>query len=57
MFFLGFILAYIWGWNFALILSGVIPFLAITGVAMGAALSSGVTQMMRAYSQSAGYAE
>ena len=54
---IGFVLAYITGWKLALILSGVIPFLLLTGVAMGIATSSGVVQQMRAYSQSAGYAE
>ena len=57
MFFIGFGLSFILGWNLALILSGVIPFLALTGAGMAAALSSGVTEMMRAYAQSAGYAE
>jgi len=53
----GFAFAFYWGWKLSLILCGTIPVLMLTGVGMAMSLESGVTQMMRAYSQSAGYAE
>lgn len=57
MFFFGFAAAFYFGWKLSLILMGVMPFLMLTGIAMAASLESGVVQMMRAYAQSAGYAE
>jgi len=57
MFFFGFALAFYWGWKLSLILLGTMPVVMLTGVAMAVALETGTTQMMRAYAQSAGYAE
>lgn len=56
-FILGYAFSFYWGWKFTLILLAAFPFLAATGIAMGVALSSGATAEMKAYSQSAGYAE
>lgn len=57
MFLFGFSLAFYWGWKLTVILLGVLPFLMVTGVGMALSLESGLTAMMRAYAQSAGYAE
>lgn len=57
MFFIGFALAFYYGWKFSLILCASIPFVMLSGVGMAMSLESGVNQMMRAYAQSAGYAE
>jgi ABC-type multidrug transport system fused ATPase/permease subunit len=42
MFFGGFGLAFVWGWKFSLILLGVFPLLACTGVGLAVSLESGV---------------
>jgi len=57
MFVFGFGLAFYWGWLLSLILMGSIPFVALTGVGMAMSLETGLTAGMRAYAQSAGYAE
>lgn len=56
-FIFGFSFAFYWGWIFTLILLGAFPFLVIVGMAMGVALNGGITEQMKAYAQSAGYAE
>jgi ABC-type multidrug transport system fused ATPase/permease subunit len=53
----GFIFSFYWGWVFTLILLGAFPFLAAMGTMMGVAMQGGFAEQMRAYSQSAGYAE
>jgi ABC-type multidrug transport system fused ATPase/permease subunit len=50
-------LSFSWGWLYTCLLLVVVPFLGLTGVGMAVSLESGITQQMRAYSQSAGYAE
>ena len=49
MFFVGFILAFRWGWKLSLILMGALPIAAFCGVGMAWSLESGMTAMMRAY--------
>ena len=49
--------AFYWGWLYSCILLVILPFAGLTGVCMGLALSSGKVEEMRAYAQSAGYAE
>lgn len=56
-FFAGFVFAFIWGWEFTLILMGVAPFLSITIVIMIWGFTSGIKEEMKAYTQSGGYAE
>ena len=56
-FFFGFGFAFYFGWLLTVILLGTFPFLACVGAGVGYALQSGVTEQMRAYAQSAGYAE
>jgi ATP-binding cassette subfamily B (MDR/TAP) protein 1 len=56
-FFFGFAFAFTYGWEYSTVLLGVVPCIALTGVLMAMSLESGITQMMRAYAQSAGYAE
>lgn len=56
-FFFGFGFAFYWGWLLTLILLVALPALAMTGVGMAVAMQSGMIEQMRAYSQSAGYAE
>jgi len=53
----GFAMSFYWGWKLTILLMGVLPLLAFTGIGMAASLESGITAMMRAYAQSAGYAE
>jgi len=43
-FFFGFALAFYWGWLYTVLLLGVVPFLGITGIAMGVSLEGGVTK-------------
>lgn len=57
MFVLGFGFAFYYGWKLTVILLGVMPFAAFAGIGFAASLESGTTQMMRAYAQSAGYAD
>ena len=56
-FFFGYAFAFIWGWKLTLILLAAFPVMAFAGGAMGLLLESGVKDQMRAYAQSAGYAE
>jgi len=49
--------AFYWGWKFTLLLIGVLPFVSLSGVGMAMSLESGTAATMRAYAQSAGYAE
>ena len=56
-FFFGFTFAFYWGWVFTLILLCAFPVLVILGMSMGVALGGGITEQMKAYAQSAGYAE
>jgi len=53
----GFGYAFLWGWKLTLILIGFIPFIVIVGAWMGSLLKSGVSRNLKAYAQSAGYAE
>ena len=53
----GFAFSFYWGWLFTVILLGAFPFLALMGMGMGIAMQDGFGEQMRAYSQSAGYAE
>jgi ABC-type multidrug transport system fused ATPase/permease subunit len=43
MFVAGFAFAFVWGWKLSLILLGVFPIIAMTGVGMAMSLESGVT--------------
>ena len=56
-FVLGFVFAFYWGWLYACILLAVFPFAAASGAWMGAMFESGMVEQMKAYAQSAGYAE
>ena len=56
-FLLGFAAAFYFGWKFSLILLGGLPFIACVGVGWGVSMESGTTAQMKAYAQSAGYAE
>jgi len=56
-FILGILLSFYWGWKFNLILIAFVPLIMITGSLMGAALTSGISEQLKAYAQSAGYAE
>lgn len=53
----GFAFSFYWGWLMNCILLAFVPLIIFTGVLMGAALNSGLTESLKAYSQSAGYAE
>ena len=57
MFLLGFAAAFTFGWKYSLILLGGLPAIVCVGIAFGMAMQSGTTGQMKAYSQSAGYAE
>lgn len=54
---LGIGFSFYWGWLMNVILLGFVPVMVFLGVLMGAALQSGLTESLKAYSQSAGYAE
>lgn len=56
-FILGFVFAFYWGWLLSLILVGALPFMLLVGIAMAASLTVGGSDLMKAYAQSAGYAE
>ena len=53
----GMIAAFILGWEFSLILLCFMPVMAITGMVHGKAVKTGMIERMKAYGQSAGYAE
>lgn len=57
----GFIMSYvvgIWmGWKYALLLCATLPILLAIGALFGMVMESGVSEAMKAYSQSSGYAE
>ena len=57
MFVLGFVAAFYFGWKYSLILLGGLPFIAGVGVLWGVSMESGTVGQMKAYAQSAGYAE
>lgn len=56
-FVLGIAFSFYWGWLMNVILLGFVPVIVVLGVLMAAALTSGLTEGLKAYSQSAGYAE
>jgi ABC-type multidrug transport system fused ATPase/permease subunit len=56
-FIFGFIFAFYWGWLLALILVGTLPVMLLMGVGMAMSLTTGGADLMKSYSQSAGYAE
>lgn len=56
-FFFGFAFSFFWGWLMNCILLAFVPVMVLCGVAMAAAMQSGLSEGMKAYSQSAGYAE
>lgn len=56
-FIFGFAFAFFYGWLLTLILCGGIPFLLAVGALFANSLESGFTNQMKAYSQSAGYAD
>lgn len=56
-FIFGFIFAFYWGWLLTCILLAGFPVIILTGVSLGASLQSGFVEAMKAYAQSAGYAE
>ena len=53
----GLAFSFYWGWLMNVILLGFVPVIVGLGVLMAAALQSGLTEGLKAYSQSAGYAE
>lgn len=53
----GFIFAFSLSWRMTLILLCAFPFIALLGMGMGVAMQDGFAEQMRAYAQSAGYAE
>ena len=57
IFILGFVAAFYFGWKYSLILLGGLPFIACVGIGWGISMESGSTAQMKAYAQSAGYAE
>ena len=56
-FFLSFIFAFILGWLYTIILFGMAPIIASTGVLMAMSMEDGFKKQMKSYGQSAGYAE
>jgi len=56
-FILGYVAAFYFGWKLTLILLVGLPAVLLSGVAMGASFETGAVESMKAYAQSAGYAE
>ena len=54
---MGFAFSFYWGWKYTLILLAGFPVLMVVGGAMGVAMEEGFVEQMKAYAQSAGYAE
>ena len=54
---LGFAAAFYFGWKYSLVLLGGMPVMMTTGVMWGMAMEAGTVEQMKAYAQSAGYAE
>ena len=54
---IGFVFAFVIGWYYSLILVASMPVIMCAGGLAGAALMSGMAEAMRAYANSAGYAE
>jgi len=55
--FFGFGFSFVWGWKLTLILMAFIPFIAMIGAWIAKAFMGGVSKNLKAYAQSAGYAE
>ena len=53
----GFAFGFWWGWLLSLVLLGTFPFMMIMAGGLNSAMESGLVEQMKAYSQSAGYAE
>jgi ATP-binding cassette subfamily B (MDR/TAP) protein 1 len=53
----GFTIAFIWGWKLTLILMAFIPLIVIIATIIGKLFVAGVSENLKAYAQSAGYAE
>ena len=56
-FFLGYLFSFFLGWKLTLILMGALPILGMIGAGMALSTMSGFSEEMKAYAQSAGYAE
>lgn len=56
-FILGYVAAFYFGWKLTLILLVGLPAVMCAGIAMGASFETGAVESMKAYAQSAGYAE
>lgn len=56
-FFFGIVVAFIIGYEFALILLFFLPFIGILAKSYGSSIKTGMVEKMKAYTQSAGYAE
>jgi ABC-type multidrug transport system fused ATPase/permease subunit len=56
-FFFGFAFAFYWGWLYTAILCASLPVMAGMGIGMAMSFEGGMIQQMKAYAQSAGYAE
>lgn len=56
-FFLGYAFAFYWGWKLTLILLACFPVMMCTGTVLGVSLQGGMIEQLKAYAQSAGYAE
>ena len=55
--FFGFTFSFVWGWLMTLIMFGFFPIMMLIGASTAAALKGGIIAEMKAYTQSAGYAE
>ena len=53
----GFLASFYWGWKLTLIPMATFPIFIILGYSMATVMKDGTVDQMRAYSQSAGYAE
>ena len=56
-FIFGYAFAFYWGWKLTIIMLGCVPVLMCTGSLLGKTLKGGMIEQLKAYAQSAGYAE
>lgn len=56
-FLLGYAFAFYWGWILTLLLLACIPVMGCAGLILGISLQGGMIEQLKAYAQSAGYAE
>ena len=55
--FSGFAIAFSRGWSFSLVMLAMMPFISVSGALFAGTIATGFKASLKAYAQSAGYAE